>query len=176
MNDPTANQYRDQNGSFDGRRARDEKYGHETRRRAQTNGRSFGDLLSELAGQTSTLLKQEVALVKTEVRRDVRSVAQEARTAAADTGTIAAGGAIALAGFIALVIGLGWLLGEVLLGAEWLGISIMGLVVALIGYGIVRSGMSTLKNDLSSLSEIDLTPTRTVRSLKEDKEWLKNEV
>ncbi len=137
--------------------------------------RSLGDLLGELAAETTTLVKQEVALAKTEISREVKAAADEAKTAAADAGAIAAGGAVAYTGLIAVVIGLGWLLGELLGDAEWLGILIVGLIVAGIGYMLVQSGLKKLKKDLDALKRIDPTPDRTIQTLKEDKEWLKNQ-
>ena len=123
--------------------------------------RSIGELLGELASETTTLVKQEVALAKKEIT-------EEARVAAKNVGYTVAGGAVAYVGLIAVVIGLGWLLGELLGDAEWLGLLIVGLVVAAIGYGLLQKGLTKLK-------EMDPTPDRTLRTLKEDKEWLKNQ-
>jgi hypothetical protein len=137
--------------------------------------RSLGDLLSELASETTTLVKQEIALAKTEIREEVTAATNEAKTAAKNVGFIAAGGAVAYTGLIAIVIGLGWLLGEILGGAEWLGILLVGLIVAAVGYALVKKGLTTLRHELDALKNTDLTPERTIKTLKEDKEWLKHE-
>ncbi len=123
--------------------------------------RSLGDLLSELSTETTTLVKQEVRLAKAEAREEIR----EASKGLAAT---AAGGAVAYTGLIALVIGLGWGLGELLAGAEWLGITIAGVVVALIGYVMLKKGLDQLK----ALSPPLDTTTQT---LQEDKQWIKEE-
>ena len=124
--------------------------------------RSLGDLFSELATETTTLVRQEIALASKEIREEIR-------TASKNVASIAAGGALAYAGLIVLLMGLGWLLGELLFDAEWLGLLIVGLVVALIGYALVKKGLDTLK-------QMDPAPERTIQTLKEDKEWLKNEI
>ena len=128
----------------------------------RTDDRSLGDLLGELASETSTLIRQEIALAKTEIRQDVRDVGKSA-------GLIAAGGAVAYAGLIVLLFGLGLLLGE-LFGEDWvwLGVFLVGLVTAFVGYGL-------LKKNLAELKKLDPAPERTIQTLKEDKEWLKNE-
>ena len=123
--------------------------------------RSIGDLLGELLSETSTLVRQEVQLARTEI-------ASEAKTAAVSAGAAAAGGAVAYAGFIVLIIGLGWGLGELLGGLEWLGITLAGLIVAVVGVVMLRGG-------LAKLTDIDPAPERTIKTLKEDKQWLKDQ-
>lgn len=125
----------------------------------RTDDRSLGDLLGELADETTTLVKQEIALAKTEIREDLR-------TAGKNAGTIAAGGAVAYTGLITLVFGLALLLGTFM--PDWLAFLLLGLVVAFVGYGLAQKGFTTLK-------EMDKKPERTIKTLKEDKEWLKQE-
>lgn len=125
----------------------------------RTDDRSLGDLLGELANETTTLVKQEIALAKTEIREDVR-------TAGRNAGYVAAGGAVAYTGLITLVFGLALLLGTIM--PDWLAFLLLGLVVAGVGYALVQKGLTTLK-------EMDPKPERTIKTLKEDKEWLKQE-
>jgi hypothetical protein len=131
--------------------------------RPRADERSIGDLLGELANETTTLLKQELALAKVEIR-------QEVRIAARNSAYVAAGGAVAYAGAIVLLIGLGWLIGQ-LLGATliWLGLLLVGAIVAGAGYALVQKGLSTLQ-------DMDATPERTAETLKENKQWLKDEI
>lgn len=126
-----------------------------------TDDRSLGDLLSELSTETTTLVKQEVRLAKAEAR-------EELREAGKGVGAAVAGGAVAYTGLIALVIGLGWGLGELLDGAEWLGITIAGVLVALIGYVLLKKGLDQLKALSPPLDT-------TVQTLQEDKQWIKAE-
>lgn len=125
----------------------------------RTDDRSLKDLLGELADETTTLVKQEMALARTEIREEVR-------TAGRNAGYIAAGGAVAYTGLITLVFGLALLLGTLI--ADWLAFLILGLIVAGVGFAFVQKGRATLQ-------EMDKKPERTIKTLKEDKEWLKQE-
>lgn len=128
-----------------------------------SDDRSIGDLFSELTTETSTLVKQEIRLVKAEAT-------QEAKAAGAAIGSAVAGGAVAYTGLIALVIGLGWGLGKLLdedLDMIWLGLLIVGAVVALIGYLMLKKGLDKIKN--LSTHPLDTT----TQTLKEDKQWIK---
>jgi hypothetical protein len=125
--------------------------------------RSIGDLLGELVNETTTLLKQEVALAKTEIR-------EEAKTAARNGAYVAAGGAVAYAGLVVLLIGLGWLVGQIIdVNLIWLGLLLVGAAVAAGGYALVQKG-------LTAFNEMDPTPERTVETLEENKQWLKEEM
>ena len=130
---------------------------------APPDDRSIGDLLAELSRETTTLLKQEVQLAKAEAR-------QEAHEAGAAVGAVAAGGAVAYTGLIALVIGLGWGLGQLFDDdLIWLGITIAGVLVAVIGYVMLRKGLDKVR----SLSSPPLDTT--VQTLKEDKQWIQQQ-
>ena len=59
--------------------------------RDSKDDRSLGELFSELAQETSTLVRQEVQLAKTEM-------GQKASRVGKDVGFLAAGGAVAYAG------------------------------------------------------------------------------
>lgn len=130
-------------------------------RSAPAADRSIGDLLSDLSTETTTLVKQEVRLAKAEAR-------QEIREAANGVGVAVAGGAVAYTGLIALVIGLGWGLGEWLGGAEWLGITIAGGLVALVGAVLLKKGREELKALSPPLDT-------TLQTLQEDKQWIKEQ-
>jgi len=123
--------------------------------------RSLGELFSELASETSTLVKQEVALAQTELTQKATKVGK-------NVGYLVVGGAIgyaALLAFIAaLIIGLGNLLGN-----HWAAALIVGVVVAIAAAVMIMSALSALKST-------DLTPTQTVDTIKEDAKWLKDQV
>lgn len=125
------------------------------------DNRSLADLLKELTQETTTLVRQEVQLAKTEAR-------EELREAGRDIGAMVAGGALAYTGLIALVIGLGWGLGELFGGEEWLGITIVGALVALVGYLMLKKGLDKLQRLSPPLDT-------TQQTLKEDKQWLKEQ-
>lgn len=124
----------------------------------RTDERSLGELFAELAQETSTLVRQEVELAKTELSQTATRVGK-------DLAFLAVGGAVAYAGFLALLAALAIGLGQ--LGVPWwLAALIVGLVVVGVGYFLVQRGLSALKRE-------DLAPRQTIESLKEDKEWAK---
>ena len=130
---------------------------------AGPDDRSLGELLSDLVQETRTLVRQEIELAKTEA-------SEKASKAGRSIGFAAAGGFVAYAGFIVFLIGLGALLAE-LFGEDWswLGYAAVGFVVIVIGALLLQKGLKTLKEQNFSLE-------RTAETLKEDKEWLKEEV
>ena len=131
----------------------------------RADDRSIGDLFSELTTETTTLVKQEIRLVKAEAT-------QEAKEAGAAVGSAVAGGAVAYTGLITLVIGLGWGLGKLLdedLDMIWLGLLIVGAIVAVIGFVLLKKGLDKIKN--LSANPLDTT----TQTLKEDKQWIKQQ-
>jgi len=121
--------------------------------------RSLGELFSELARDTSTLVSQELTLAKTEM-------SQKASRVGKDVGFLAAGGAVAYAGLLAVLAGVIVLLGQVI--PMWLSAILIGLVVAGVGYFLVRKGLDALKRE-------DLAPRQTIETLKEDQQWAKDQ-
>jgi hypothetical protein len=121
--------------------------------------RSLGELFSELAQDTSTLVRQEVQLAKTEM-------GQKASRLGKDVGFLAAGGAVAYAGLLAIIAGVIVLVGQVI--PMWLSAFLVGLVVAGVGYFLLRRGLEALKRE-------DLAPRQTIETLKEDGQWAKDQ-
>lgn len=123
--------------------------------------RSLGELFSELATETSTLVKQEVALAQTELTQKAMKVGK-------NVGYLVVGGAVAYAALLAfvmaLIIGLG-----ILLANFWLAALIVGVVIAVAAVVMIMSALSALKNT-------GITPTQTVETIKEDAQWLKDQV
>ena len=130
--------------------------------------RSLGQLLKELTHETSTLLKQEVNLAKTEM-------SEKASRVGANLGSLAVGGGVALLGALALlafaIYGLQALLRQFMDPdvAVWLAPLIIGLVLAAVGYSLIKKALETLKRE-------SITPQRTTQSLQENKEWLKEKI
>ncbi len=121
--------------------------------------RSLGELFSTLAQDTSTLVRKEVQLAKTEM-------SQKASRVGKDVGFLAAGGAVAYAGLLAILAGIIVLLGQAI--PMWLSALLVGLVVAGVGYFLVRRGLDALKRE-------DLAPRQTIETLKEDGQWAKDQ-
>lgn len=125
----------------------------------QGDERSLGDLFAELANETTTLVRQEIQLAKAEMT-------QKATSAGRDAGMVGAGGALAYAGLLALIAAVIIGLGEFI--PMWLSALIVGIVVVGIGYLLIQRGLSALKR-------INPTPQQTIQTLKEDKEWAKEQ-
>jgi xanthine/uracil permease len=121
--------------------------------------RSLGELFSELAQETSTLVRQEVTLAKTEM-------SQKASRAGKHAGVLAAGGALAYAGLLAILAAVIVLLDNVM--PLWLSALLVGLVVAVVGYLLVRRALDALKRE-------DFAPRETIETLKEDQQWAKEQ-
>lgn len=125
----------------------------------QEDTRSLGELFSELANETTMLVRQEIQLARTEMT-------QKATEAGKDVGMIGAGGALAYAGLLALIAALIIGLGELI--PLWLSALIVGLVVVGVGYMLIQRGLTALK-------QIDPKPQQTIQTLQEDKEWVKEQ-
>jgi len=126
----------------------------------QREERSLGELFAELARETRTLVRPEVALARPELPQKATQVGR-------DSGKTGVGGAIAYAGFLAIVAALILGLGQLL--PLWLSALIVGLVVAGVGYAVLQSGLSALRR-------ANLAPQETIETLKEDAEWAKDQV
>jgi len=122
--------------------------------------KSLGELFASLARDTSTLVRQEVQLAKTEMT-------QKATKAGRDIGYIAAGAGVAYVGLIVLAFAVVYILNLFL--PLWAAALIVGLVIAGIGYMLVQRGLTELRR-------VDLTPQQTIETLKEDTEWVKDQV
>jgi len=129
---------------------------------AQTRDeRSLGDLFSDLSRETTTLVRQEVQLAKAELT-------QSATEAARGIGMLVAGGVVAYAGLLFLLVAVMFGLIEAGLD-EWLSALIVGLVVVAISAVLVLRARAALK-------PANLAPRRTVETLKEDQEWAKEQI
>lgn len=128
------------------------------RRVAGRDERSLGELFSDLVQELTTLVRQEIALARTEL-------GQKAAQVGRNVGFLALGGAVAYAGFLALVAAVILALGQ--LGVTWwLSALIVGLLVAGAGYLLVRRGLDALRS-------VSLAPQQTMETLREDAQLVK---
>jgi hypothetical protein len=122
--------------------------------------RTLGELFAELSRETSALVRQEVALAKAEM-------SEKASTIAKNVVLLVAGGAIvylaAVFILLALVIGLANLM------EPWLAALLVGAVVAVVGAVLIITGINTLKTTT-------IVPEKTIATLKENKEWVQQQV
>lgn len=131
-----------------------------TQLQMQKEDRSLGELFSELAAETGTLVRQEVALAQAEITA-------KATKAGKNVGYLAAGGAVGYVGLMAIVAGI--IIGLSYFIPAWLAAVGVGAVIAVVSYVLINSALSELRN-------MEVTPTESVESIKEDAQWLKNQV
>ncbi|MBK1660508.1 phage holin family protein [Paracraurococcus ruber] len=123
--------------------------------------RSLPELFGSLINQLSTLVRQEVRLARAEI-------GEKLGDASGAVTPIAAGGGLLLGALIVLLFALVSLL--VAFGiAQGLAELIVGLLAALLGYGLVRSGLAQLKSS-------NLVPSRTTTQLSRDAQVAKEQV
>lgn len=122
--------------------------------------KSIGELIGALTRETALLFRQEIALAKTEV-------AEKLSTAGSGVAELAIGGLITLlalqallaAGIIALAQSIGW----------WQSALIIGVVVLLIGTAFLIRGLANLRAR-------SLAPQQTIASLREGRDWAKEQI
>lgn len=117
---------------------------------------STGGLLRRLFDELATLFRQEIALARSELSSSIS-------TAKAGIGSVAAGGAVLFCGVLVLLAAVVLLLGEVM--ELWLSALIVGAIVAIVGYSMLRAGQRRLQTT-------SLMPDRTQESLRKDKEMV----
>ncbi len=122
--------------------------------------RSLGDLFSDLASETGNLVRQEVALAQVELTKKAASVGK-------NVGYLVVGGAVAYAAVLALIaaviIGLSYFI------PAWAAALVVSVIVGVVAFIMISSALAALK-------KTDLSPRETVETLKEDAQWLKNQV
>src|SRR5215211_1235830 len=121
---------------------------------------SVGSLLSGLIQDLQELVRGEFKLAKTELREDVS-------VAGRGLGSIAAGALVGVTGFIFLMLGVTYLLNKEL--EMWLSAAIVGAVLAIIAAVLVSVGRK-------KLSASNFKPEQTIETLKEDREWAKQQM
>jgi hypothetical protein len=122
--------------------------------------RPVGELMGELAEQTSTLVKQELALARAELT-------DKGRTAGVGIGLVGGGGGLALFAFGALTAALILLLDQAM--AAWLGALLVAVVYAAVAAVLAMRGKERIEESTPPV------PKQTVETLKEDVEWAKTQ-
>jgi uncharacterized membrane protein len=121
--------------------------------------RSVGELFGQLTQDLSLLLRQETQLAKTEIQEKVSRATR-------DVAALAAGGIVALVGGLAITAAIILLLIDPIGLAPWLAALLVGAVLAIGGYVMLNKGLRDLK-------AVDPAPRRTVESVKEDIQTIK---
>jgi hypothetical protein len=122
--------------------------------------RPVGELLSELAQQTSTLVRQELALARAEL-------VEKGRHAGLGAGLIGGGGALALFAFGALTTSLILLLDLAMAG--WLAALLVAVVYGGIAAVLALRGRQEIEESTPPV------PEQTIETVKEDVEWAKTQ-
>ena len=127
-------------------------------RSEQVSETSIGELIGDISNDLSQLFRQEVELAKAEIK-------QEASKAGKAAGMLGGAG---FAGYLAVVLlsfALVFGLANVM-DAGWAAL-IVAVIWAVIGAVLYATGRKRLKT-------VDPVPRRTVDTIKEDAQWLKN--
>jgi hypothetical protein len=122
--------------------------------------RSLGELFTELAANTGTLVRQEVALAQAEVTHKVTKAGK-------NVGSLVVGGAVAYLAVMSLTAAL--IIGLAAFMPAWLSALIVAVIFGAVSYFLITSALAQLK-------QVDPLPRETIETIKEDAQWLKNEV
>ena len=120
-------------------------------------GAGVADLIGQLGGDIAALVRKESELVRAEIAEKVKSAGK----AVVD---VAAGGLLLIAALLVLLQALVLALSKIM-DPTWASL-LVGLVVAGVGYALVRTGMKML-------SPKGLAPDRSARQLKKDAQLMK---
>jgi hypothetical protein len=127
---------------------------------APAKDQGVGSLFAALAREASRLIRQEMALARTEM---IERLGQ----AGAGAASLALGGLVLFAGLLGLMAAAVLALALVL--PAWAAALIVGGIVFLAGIALLLKG----RHDLAARN---LVPRRTVRSLREDAAWAKEQM
>jgi hypothetical protein len=120
--------------------------------------RPIGDLVKQLAGQTSTLVRQEIDLAKAEM-------SQKAAVAGKGAGMLGGAAVVGLLAAGALTACLILALSEVI--PDWLAALIVALVLGAVAAVLALQGRNRIR------AATPPVPEQTVETVKEDVEWAK---
>lgn len=127
--------------------------------RPDVEGRSVGELISEVTGDLSKLMRQELELAKVELKA-------EAAKAGRGAGLLAGAGVAGNLMLVFLSLTVMWALGEVM-HLAWAAL-IVTVVWAIVAAVLAARGRRELRN-------VNPKPERTVQTLKEDAQWAKTQ-
>lgn len=121
---------------------------------------TLGTLFKELAEQTGRLVSDEMRLARCELK-------ETARGASRNLATVAIGGVTVTLGGMLLVVACTLLLAKLI--PLWLSALVIGVLLVAAGGVAAMTGVKALRT-------FDLAPRETVRTLKEDSQWLRAEL
>lgn len=126
----------------------------------QPGEKPLGELFAELARETGLLVKQELQLVKAETVIKAKQAGRNMALLGAGV-VLAAAGGLTLTGaavcLVALVLPL------------WLAALAVGGALTLVGAVVAMYGLTALKH-------LDPVPRETIQTLKEDRQWVSEQI
>ena len=128
---------------------------------ARNGARGFGAILRDLTESGVSLIRDEARLARLEIGDVIAGIGR-------GTGFVATGAVLLLLGALSVVAGLVLLVGDQWLPADryWLAALIVMLTAGALAAWLAKRGISLV-------SPSHLAPRETVKTLKEDEEWLK---
>jgi putative superfamily III holin-X len=124
--------------------------------------RGMGELFGQLSQDMTMLVRQEVQLARAEMSEKLSRLT-------ANLVSVLAGGFVAYVGALALVAALILALNDLANISPWVSALIVGAVLAIAGYTMLRRGLGELRR-------VDLAPRRTVENIKDDVQAIKDDV
>lgn len=116
---------------------------------------SLGDLLSKLALETNTLVRQEITLLGKEASEKASVAVRQ---------LVFVSGGLVFAGAALIVLAFAAVFALSLVVSMWLAALIVGGSLGLIAFAVIQKGISALR-------QIDPKPTATIQTLQENKSW-----
>lgn len=126
-----------------------------------TPQKSLGELFADLSTQISALVRQEVQLAKTEITEKVSGLAKGAAA-------LAVAAFLGIAAFFVLLLAAVYALSLVL--PAWAAALVVAIVLLIIAGVAAMIGIKMLKKVTPPI------PQKTIETLKETPQWLKNQV
>jgi uncharacterized membrane protein YqjE len=120
--------------------------------------RSISDVLQDIFGNVQDIVRSEVRLAQAEIKTEAAKTARAAKS-------LVAGAVLALYAGGLLLIALVYALAMVL--QPWLAALVVGAFVAVVAAALISIGKGRLR-------EVH-KPEKTIKSVKEDVQWLKNQ-
>jgi uncharacterized membrane protein YqjE len=130
---------------------------------------SIAGLLRDLRDEAGSLVQQQITLAKVELKEQTSRIG-------GNVAQLAVAGAVTFIGTIVLLIGVGHLLGVLLEAAglsndtaSWLGLVIVGLIVAAVGWALLAKAKKNLAQE-------SINPRQTTETLKANQEWVQDKL